>query len=139
MTGRKKLDIFAYTCFIAAGAAIYFRAQMSIDKTMGNMRLLQDEIGACGKLNLMTTREEVTQIMGKPESEERVMNVTGPATRLWFRYHTGSAKPHVDIDDLWRKAVEIDCASHAKSVWRVHLNGDAKPAPEALPGPGKRQ
>lgn len=139
MTKRAKWDLFIYSCFLAAGAAIFLHAQMGIEKTMGRMRFLQDEIAACGRVVPMTSRDEVIQAMGKPEREERVTNVTGPATRLWYSYKTGSGKPHVDIDDLWHKVVEIDCASHAKSRWTVTVQSDAKPVAEALPGPSQRQ
>lgn len=125
---------------LSVGWVIYF--QLKVERTELQIKNIVEEMQRCGRIHLMSSREDVIQAMGQPVKEVQVPSVTGGlATRLYWQYSAAKVKnmPHVDIDQHFNKVVEVDCAFTRSSARRLAKTGRAVlPQEEALPTDRKR-
>lgn len=135
-----RMKIVLGLTLLSVAWVIYF--QLKVERTELQIKNIVEEMQRCGRVHLMSSREDVIQAMGQPVKEVQVPSVAGgTATRLYWQYSAAKVKnmPHVDIDQHFNKVVEVDCAFTRSSARRLLKTGQAVlPQAEALPTDRKR-
>jgi hypothetical protein len=136
---RWHLIVFGVT---VVQVGMIFRLQYRMERAKYVVNRMVEEMQRCGRVQLLSSREDVLQAMGQPTKEVEVPSVTGGmATRMYFQYSTLKVEhpPYIDVDHHFRKVVAIDCALAQHSLRQLIKSGQAQmPKEEALPTDSKR-